>query len=379
LPSAVRDALERDVCAISTTMQSGVSRGRHATAVTYERIWTSFCEQHDLDPFLSTVPDTIAWLQVFAARVRDGRLSASHRSVRSSTVADALNFVAQTFTFLGHPDPRCSSTSQSIDPRLLRQLKGYSKSDAPPQRVKPIPLPILHHTFATAQASADPISLAAADMMWIAFFFLLRPGEYTMPAEDSHPFRLSDVKLWLNSTPVALLECPVSTLLNCTFVSLTFDTQKNGTRGESIGHGLTSNPSACPVRAVARRVIYLRSLHAPLSTFLCSVGPQFLPISSASVTTLLRRACTDLHNPFGFLPTDITAKSLRASGAMALLNSNVTHDIIQLIGRWRSDASLRYLHVQAHDIMHGFSSLMLQGGNYSLLPSIPNADLPPFL
>jgi hypothetical protein len=69
---------------------------------------------------------------------------------------------------------------------------------------------------------------------------------------------------------------------------------------------------------------YLRSINAPPTSFLCAVGPQFLPISSSVVTSLLRRACTSLGNPAGFSSADISAKSLRASGAMALLNSMST-------------------------------------------------------
>jgi hypothetical protein len=378
LPLATRHDLERDAIAVATAMRSGISRGRHATTATYERIWRLFCEQHGLDPFLSTVPDPVTWLQIFAARIRDGRLSASKNSVRSGTVADALNFVAQTFTFLGHTDPRFAPNSYTIDPRLLRQLKGYAKADAPPARVKPLPLPILHQAFSSAQSSEDETALAAADMMWLAFFFLLCPGEYTMPAEDSHPFRLCDVRFWLHSAPVDVATCPPLTLLSCTFVSFTFSTQKNGIRGESIGHGHTQSPTACPVRAAARRVLYLRSINAPPTSFLCAVGPQFIPISSSVVTSLLRRACTSLGNPAGFSSANISAKSLRASGVMALLNSNVDQDIIQLIGRWRSDASLRYLHVQAQDIMQGFSARMLQGGTYSLIPD-PTTPTSPLL
>ena len=53
---------------------------------------------------------------------------------------------------------------------------------------------------------------------------------------------------------------------------------------------------------------------------------------------------------------------------MALLFSGVDHDIISLIGRWRSDEMMRYLHVQAELIMRNFSKLMISHGNYNLLP-----------
>jgi hypothetical protein len=215
-------------------------------------------------------------------------------------------------------------------------------------------------------------------MMWLGFFFLLRPGEYTKPASDSHPFRLADVKLWVDNAPLDIFLAPPHTLLASTFVSLTFSTQKNGTRGEIIGHGRSPNPQACPVHSVARRIIYLCTLHAPPTTYLCAVGPTLKPLTSIHVTRLLRRACNAIPNSQGVLAKVITTKYLRASGAMALLNEGVDRQTIQLVSRWKSDAMLRYLHVQAHDIMRNFSSLMLQGGNYSLIPLEPAAALPTF-
>lgn len=239
-------------------------------------------------------------------------------------------------------------------------------------------MPLLHHAYALAQDDGDDTSLAAADMMWIAFFFLLRPGEYTRPAEDSHPFRIKDIRLWREAQPVSITSCSDADLMAATFVSLTFSTQKNGTRGEVIGHGRSTHSSACPVRAVARRLCYLRTFNAPAHTYLCAVGPKLEPISSAHITTLLRRACASPLNTSGISPGQITAKSLRASGAMALMNEGVNHDMIQLIGRWKSDASLRYMHVQAHDLMSNFSNLMLNGGDYNLIPSTSTQPLPTF-
>jgi hypothetical protein len=378
LPAATINALQCDQRTIHEAMRHGVSRGRLSTASAYEAIWKGFCQQHLLDPLLSHAPDPVSWIQIFASRVRDSRLSASHKPVRSNTVGDALQLVAQTFTLVGARDPCLIPGTQTLDPRLKLQLKSYAKEDASPRRVKPIPLPILHQATAIATAANDPVSLALSDMMWIAFFFLLRPGEYTQPAEDSHPFRLADIRLWKNSIAVDCFTGSANDLLNCTFVSLIFTTQKNGTRGEAIGHGATNNPLACPVRSVARCILYLRQFQAPPTTFLCAIGPSFQPLTSSGLTALLRQACFSLGNPSGFLPSDITAKSLHASGAMALLNGNVDHDVIQLIGRWKSDSSLRYLHVQAHNLMNGFADVMLQGGNYNLIPATTNTPLPPF-
>jgi hypothetical protein len=58
---------------------------------------------------------------------------------------------------------------------------------------------------------------------------------------------------------------------------------------------------------------------------------------------------------------------------MALLCAHVDTDVIRLLGRWRSDEMLRYLHVQAEPVMRDFSRLMLAGGAFNLLP---NQDVP---
>ena len=43
----------------------------------------------------------------------------------------------------------------------------------------------------------------------------------------------------------------------------------------------------------------------------------------------------------GFTHKDVSARSLRTTGAMELLCSGVETDIISLIGRWRSDKMLQ--------------------------------------
>ena len=68
------------------------------------------------------------------------------------------------------------------------------------------------------------------------------------------------------------------------------------------------------------------------------------------------------------------ARSLRAAGANALLLANFDTNIICLIGRWRSDEMLRYLHVQATPLMQDYARRMVAGGQYNLLP---NAQLVP--
>ena len=70
----------------------------------------------------------------------------------------------------------------------------------------------------------------------------------------------------------------------------------------------------------------------------------------------------------GFTHQDVSARSLPEAGAMALLCSCVNNYSISLIGHWRSNKMMRYLHVQAEPIMKNLSKLMISHGNYNLLP-----------
>jgi hypothetical protein len=78
----------------------------------------------------------------------------------------------------------------------------------------------------------------------------------------------------------------------------------------------------------------------------------------------------------GLHPDDISARSLRAGGAMALFNENIDHNIIQMLGRWHSDAMMRYMHLQSKPIMREFAATMFNHGAYTLIPdkTVPLGD-----
>ena len=94
------------------------------------------------------------------------------------------------------------------------------------------------------------------------------------------------------------------------------------------------------------------------------------------ITKVLKGAVSLSEENLGFLPKDISARSLQAAGAMAVLCSFIDTDIIQLIGHWRSDKMLRYLHLQSEPLMRGFSKQMVTHGNYSMLPGQRVPDFP---
>jgi hypothetical protein len=129
-----------------------------------------------VDPLLQDIQDPIAILQVYLQRYRDGTIAPRGKPVRSRTVEDSLRAIGQTFAALGTLDPRLDQHG-NIDFRIQQQLRGYSRADPPPNRVKPIPIQIIRHVAALASTpTAMPGSQGIANMITLAFFFLPRPG-----------------------------------------------------------------------------------------------------------------------------------------------------------------------------------------------------------
>jgi hypothetical protein len=118
------------------------------------------------------------------------------------------------------------------------------------------------------------------------------------------------------------------------------------------------------------RLLHLR-LHRATPTmpiYFVRTAHHWHPIHTTMLTQHLRHTLTTLQHEVGVSPNDVSIHSLRASGVMALLCANVDPDKIRLLGRWRSDEMLRYLHIQAFPIVAPFALQMVRHGFFTLLP-----------
>jgi hypothetical protein len=378
-----RDSFLRDLSIAKEAISTGVSVGRAKAASSVWEIWQNYCSDLGLDPFLEAIQDKIPILQVFAQRVRTGELASHGNPILARSVEDYLRHVAQTFQSVGASDPRKKPGDRAVDFRLQRLQAAWKKKDPPPHRVKPVPIQVIRRIASLAALSTLESTKAVSDMIILAFFFLLRPGEYVDTNSESTPFTIADVGLYIGNTYLNPATATDQQLLSATRITLTFTTQKNGVRGEVIGLGCSGDHLVCPVKAAARRVVYLRRNNAPPGTPLARLFTQapseITKIKASDITRTIQQAVKSIGTDLGFLPSDVSARSLRAAGANALLLADVDPNIIRLIGRWRSDEMLRYLHVQAAPLMQHYAKKMLQGGVYTLLPNtqhVPQQLLP---
>ena len=295
------------------------------------------------------------------------------RPVRSRTVEDTVRrAVGQAYASMGGPDP-CLNMHGALDFRITSLYRAWNKTEDPPSRVKPLPLTLLSKTVDLAHQEQSPAARVAAECLVLAFYFLLRPGEYLgIPNEAiNHLFRLRDLKLWVGSRALDLSTCPIADLQASTFATLTFTRQKNGVRNETIGHGHSGHPQLCPVLCLVARVIALWDAQAPPATPLNAYCPApmapFRYLTAADLTHRLRVALTIYLDP-AYKLSDISARSTRAGGAMAMLCAGIDRDRMRLLGRWRSDELFRYLHVQAQPVVTGIAAAMVRGGSFRLAP-----------
>jgi hypothetical protein len=108
-------------------------------------------------------------------------------------------------------------------------------------------------------------------MITIAFFFPLRPGEYTGTVSYAAAFKMQDVGLYIQGRKLDLFTAADAEVKSSASASYTFTMQKNGNRNEKLVQGLTGDPWCCPVKATVRRVlIHIRNKASgmtPLDSF----------------------------------------------------------------------------------------------------------------
>jgi hypothetical protein len=78
----------------------------------------------------------------------------------------------------------------------------------------------------------------------------------------------------------------------------------------------------------------------------------------------------------GIHATEVSARSLRAGGAMAMMYSEIDMNNIRMMGRRHSDALMRYLHVQAQPIIERYTANMFNNGKHTFQPdeTVPIID-----
>lgn len=251
-------------------------------------------------------------------------------------------------------------------------VEGFRREDPPsiPQLAVPISVPNL--CYQAGKASKNDFKMATGCLTLIAFYYLLRVGEYTKPkfvtrngervrATRTVQFTIGNVGFFKDGQIVSR-KSPLSVLLTCDAATLKLENQKNGRMGGTIHHEAlgASNPN-CHVKALAYRVHHVLSNGGTDSNLLCDVFHKgtFIPVESHHIIKMVRAATKSLRLDKQAIDPDLVgAHSLRAGGAMALKLNGYDDTTIQKVGRWTSTTFLDYIHNQIAHLAKDVSKKM---------------------
>jgi hypothetical protein len=212
---------------------------------------------------------------------------------------------------------------------------------------------------------------AVGDLSLIAFYYLLRIGEYTVKGKRNNikqtvQFKLEDVTFY-KRTKSGQLRClpknaPAHLILSADSATLKLDNQKNGWKGVCVHQETNGNKFYCPIRALGRRVVHLRQHKATKSTFLSTFFHEGkkCDVIGEDISKGLKMAATLLEYPEtrGIPIKLVDTHSLRCSGANALALSGFSDTQIQKMGRWRGATFKEYIREQLACYLEGMTKAM---------------------
>jgi hypothetical protein len=296
----------------------------------------------------------------FAESLRRGDFH-DGRPVTGAEVTRALRECAQFMVANGLADPRRQTPSDHcLDPTLANYLKSLQASDPPPLPQQALPSSTIRWIVNTLGQHPSPRCRITAHLICLAFFFLLRVGEYTPspPGRRTVPLRKQDIRLWCYGT---LLDndADIQTLSTADAVTICLENQKNGHKHAVLHHTTSRDASLDPVRSAVVLVDALRGLPptTPIGSFLLN-GTIYQATATDIRSTIRLAAINDNLQAAGYDIQRIGSHSVRSGGAMHLKLAGYDHDIIQKLGRWSSPTYLHYIQSQIGQLTTGVAERM---------------------
>jgi hypothetical protein len=204
---------------------------------------------------------------------------------------------------------------------------------------------------------------AVADLVIIAFFYLLRVGEYTTPhsarTKRTIPLWDCDIRLWYQGKIIPHL-AGLQALMRADSTTICIVHTKNGTKGAVVHHEGIGGP-ICPVAAMAHHIANIqqaKSVTCQLNGVYNESG-RHSQVSDRDIGIAVQWGATcDCLLTRGYTMNPISLHSLRAGGAMAMKLSGASDSTIMQVGQWSSLTYLTYIHLQIGALTAGLSKLM---------------------
>jgi hypothetical protein len=300
-------------------------------------------------------------LGAFAAAMREARFSGpSYEVLAETTVRNAVSYVAATFRDNDRGNPTLDEDGELA--RLLsRQYRAYRNTDPPVKQQKAIPVCVLKEL---SKMDATEVQRATAELAIGGFFFACRSCEYLkVPQAEKRRtdiLRLRNICFFLDGRE---LPHDHRDLERADCVSITFEKQKKDEKLDTVTQLSSGDIILCPVRAWAAIVRRIRGyLGTNGDTPVSAVwrNGRLEDITSTMLVNALEGAIDAVGRDRLNIPKgDVGTHSIRSGAAMAMYLGEVPVYTIMMLGRWSSDAFLRYIRKQVEMFSHNVSRKMI--------------------
>ena len=243
--------------------------------------------------------------------------------------------------------------------------RHYADNDVAPKPQHAIPNTTVRWV-ADNFRNAEVRERTTAALIILAYFFLLRVGEYT-PARNKKrrkrtvALRKCDVTLLHNGAPMDK-EAPLSVLLTATSCTICLENQKNGFKNLTLCHDTSGDDDFCPVREMAYLVHQLRGRPADTALGTCydEEGREHRTLSSQVLAMIRLAAAQDNLQSAGYDLSRIGTHSLRSGGATRLKHAGEDDGLIKKLGRWSGETYAKYIQPHIGPLTGGCAARMAQ-------------------
>lgn len=387
IPALLRDSYASDFrIADAGFFYNG--RGRVVTTTTKRNLlqthWTNYVQPLGLDPFLQKTPYTtkIQAISGFAGRMRTGYYG-QRRQISAPAVTTAITAVGTTIALAtGFNPTRMRGAQDKLVPRLSQMLLGL-KEDSPTIKKLPIEVNIPEYiSLCSLRPSATERTKATADLITIAFYYLLRVGEYTIKGsrnttKQTVRFQMKHVTFFKHDHAGRLQQlsrmASDADILTAHSATLRLENQKNGWKGVCIHQECNGDPYHCPmIHALGQGSIHIHNHTRDTNTCLSTLYPpsvgnqQYDAITDKDMSSALKLAAVALEYPtLKGIPVDrVDTHSLCSGGTNALALSGYSDRKIQKMGCWRSATFKEYIQEELNIYSVGMSTNMKRHFNF---------------
>ena len=295
----------------------------------------------------------------------------------SSTIKSTINNVVATFRRDGRPNPTRDTDGQ-LAWILARQYRAYKNND--PKEVPEKALPSCIFSYIALNQTTEQTK-AISQLIIGAFFFACRSCEYLKvpKAHDKRTKLLTLKNIAFFKDGKTLHRILQSELLHTAdSVSITFETQKNERKFDTVTQWRTEHAVLCPVKQWAAIITRISSYNGSTDDTPVSAVWRHNTIdhiTSSQVITTLRDAVKAYgEDDLRIYHHEVGTHSIRSGAAMAMYLGGVPVFAIMMIGRWSSDAFMKYICKQIEQFTFDVSARMLTMQHFRHVPNQPSGS-----